>query len=82
MQIGAIFPGTLQMFEWMRQNARRHRDRLTGQINERALVEAWWVQDHRTSRPVPDDHIAWIVAAELQEGEPVCKVQAAEEDAC
>ncbi len=54
-----------QIARWMRAHKGEHVDRLTGEVNLTALVEAWDRACADGGATLDPDHIAWEVAAEV-----------------
>ena len=54
-----------QIARWMRAHKSEHVDRLTGEVNLTALVEAWDRACADGGATLDPDHIAWEVAVEV-----------------
>lgn len=54
-----------QIARWMRTHKGEHVDRLTGEVNLTALVEAWDRACADGGATLDRDHIAWEVAVEV-----------------
>ncbi len=54
-----------QIARWMRAPKSEHVDRLTGEVNLTALVEAWDRACADGGATLDRDHIAWEVAVEV-----------------
>jgi hypothetical protein len=54
-----------QIARWMRAHKGEHVDRLTGEVNLTALVEAWDRACADGGATLDRDHIAWEVAVEV-----------------
>ena len=54
-----------QIARWMRAHKAEHVDRLTGEVNLTALVEAWDRACADGGATLDRDHIAWDIAVEV-----------------